>query len=434
VRGQLGFARDERGFPGPFGSNPIGVFTGIDTISRGTDDRWSASLGITAPPGRRVRTHGEVTWNSLDGRFVSGFGRSQSGSRRVSARGQADLAAGRGIDFSAGAEFLRERATSTYITDNAGAIPLERYVAGVFGESRFNAADRFFMTASVRVENIHRDPIGVLDDPYSPRPAMDADTVVSVNPKIAAALQVRRSRGSETKLRASFGTGIRPPDAFELAFTDNPELGPERSRSGEVGLEQAFARGHASLDATWFHNTFDDLIVAVGRFVESSRYRTDNISNARATGVELGVNARHRVRATDVQTRVSYTFLDSEILAVDGADGAPSPFTVGQPLVNRPRHQWTVDAAVTHGRASAWLRGGGRGRSVAVEPSYGTFGGLFDADGYNVWNAGASWRVTRQLELFGRFENLLDRRYEELFGFPALGRGAFAGLRVLAGE
>ena len=32
LRTQLMFGRDERGFPGPFGSNPIGVFTGIDTV------------------------------------------------------------------------------------------------------------------------------------------------------------------------------------------------------------------------------------------------------------------------------------------------------------------------------------------------------------------------------------------------------------------
>ena len=37
--------------------------------------------------------------------------------------------------------------------------------------------------------------------------------------------------------------------------------------------------------------------------------------------------------------------------------------------------------------------GGGRGRVLDVEPSFGTFGGLFDAAGYAVWNAGASWRV-----------------------------------------
>jgi vitamin B12 transporter len=117
---------------------------------------------------------------------------------------------------------------------------------------------------------------------------------------------------------------------------------------------------------------------------------------------------------------------------VAGAYPAPSPFTAGQPLLNRPRHQWAIDASAARGRASAWLRGGGRGRVLAVEPSYGTFGGLFDANGYNVWNAGASWRVSRRIEVFGRIENLFDRQYEEVFGFPALGRGAMAGLRIAA--
>src|SRR6266542_1979 len=31
VRAQVMFGHDERGFPGPFGSNPVGIFTGIDT-------------------------------------------------------------------------------------------------------------------------------------------------------------------------------------------------------------------------------------------------------------------------------------------------------------------------------------------------------------------------------------------------------------------
>src|SRR4029450_3678828 len=30
VRGDLRYAEDERGFPGPFGSNPIGAYEGID--------------------------------------------------------------------------------------------------------------------------------------------------------------------------------------------------------------------------------------------------------------------------------------------------------------------------------------------------------------------------------------------------------------------
>jgi outer membrane cobalamin receptor len=434
LRGDLRFARDDRGFPGPFGSNPIGVFSGVDLTSRGTDDRWSAAIGGTVPSGRRVRTHAQITWNTNDGEFVSPFDTSTSGSRRVTGRAQTDIALGPGIDVSAGAEFQRERVTSSYITDNAGEIPIERSVGGYFGEARWSAANRLFATGGLRIEHIHRDAVGALNDQYSPRPAMAADDVVSVNPRIAAAYYLRATPGSETKVRASAGTGIRPPDGFELAFTDNPALQPERSRSFEAGIDQTFASGRGLVEATWFRNTFDELIVAVGRFVESSRYRTDNISNARATGLELATTMRTRASGFDIQGRLAYTFLDSEMLAVDQADAAPSPFTAGQPLLNRPRHQWAIDAGVSRARVTGWVRGGGRGRVLAVEPSQGSFGGLFDAKGYNVWNAGASFRLSRQLEIFGRVDNLFDRMYEEVFGFSALGRGAMVGLRVAAGR
>ena len=80
------------------------------------------------------------------------------------------------------------------------------------------------------------------------------------------------------------------------------------------------------------------------------------------------------------------------------------------------------------------MQGGGRGRVLDVEPSYGTFGGLFYSKGYNVWNTGASLRLHRGVEVFGRIDNLFGRSYEEALGFPALGRGAVAGLRVAAGR
>ncbi|MEP6917199.1 MAG: TonB-dependent receptor, partial [Acidobacteriota bacterium] len=441
IRGELRFARDDRGFPGPFGSNPVGNYTGIDTIARGKDDRWMGSIGGTVPSGRRVRTHGQITWNHIDSDYLSassfsptGTSSSESGSRRLDARAQADIAVRDGLDLAAGAELQRERATSTYITDDAGVIPITRSVAGYFGEARWNLSTRLFVTGGVRVEDIHRDPVGALDDPFSPRPAMAADDVLSVNPRIAGAYYVRAVPGSQTKVRAAAGTGIKPPDGFDLAFTDNPSLKPERSRSIEAGVDQTLASGRAQIEATIFRNTFDDLIVAVGRFAQSSRYRTDNISNARASGLEVAATGRQRAGGIDMEARVTYTFLDSEILAVDRGGSAPPPFAAGQPLLQRPRQQWALNLSASQGRWSAWTRGGGRGRVLAVEPSFGTFGGLFDADGFATWAAGAAWKVTRQIELFGRVENLFDRRYEEVFGFPALPRGAMAGLRVAAGR
>jgi outer membrane receptor protein involved in Fe transport len=192
------------------------------------------------------------------------------------------------------------------------------------------------------------------------------------------------------------------------------------------------ASGHALIEATVFRSAFDDLIVAVGRFQQSSQFLTDNIANARARGLELASTLRGRAGRLDVQARAGYTFLDTDILAVDNGGAAPPPFDVGEPLLRRPRHQWSLDLIGATGRVSGWIRGGGRGRVLDVEPSLGASEGLFDAPGYAVWHAGATWKLIRQVELFGRVENLFDRRYEEALGFPALGRGAMAGLRIAA--
>ena len=137
IRGEVRFERDDRGLPGPFGSNPIGAYEGIDTVSREKDDRWIASIGGTIPSGRRVRTHAEWTWDTLDSDVASPFGPATAGSRRWALRAQSDAHVRAGLDLSAGVEFQREQATSTFITDDTfSPIPVKRSVMGYFGEAR----------------------------------------------------------------------------------------------------------------------------------------------------------------------------------------------------------------------------------------------------------------------------------------------------------
>ena len=438
VRGDVRYSTDDRGFPGPFGSNPIGAYAGIDAISRGVNDRSVASAAAALPLTARLRLQMQTGYTRLESDFASPFGASQSFSRRWAGRAQADLRLAPGLDASAGVEVQRERAGSTYITGAVSQeIPIGRTTAGYFAEARWSARDRLFLTAGVRAEDIRRDAIEEAPSMFSPRPLLPADTVVSVNPRASAGWIVRGGATDYTKIRGAGGTGIRAPDAFELAFTDNPGLRPERSISAEVGVDQAFARGVGLLEATAFFNEYDDLIVAVGSFRGSSRFRTDNIANARARGLEVALTLRGRLpvrRAVDLGARFGYTRLDSEVLDVDRAGSAPPPFTAGQPLLRRPRHQFFADLSATSGRLAGFLRGGGRSTALDVEPSYGTFGGLFDSAGYQAWDAGASFRVGRGAEIFGRVENLFDRAYEEAFGFPALGRRAIAGLRIAAGR
>ena len=109
---------------------------------------------------------------------------------------------------------------------------------GLFGEGRWNATDRATFTAGIRGERITRDALPGDPLAFQPRPDFPEETMTSVNPKIAGSFLA----GERHRLRGSFGTGIRPPDAFEIAFTDNSGLKPERSNSGEFGLTQTMAR------------------------------------------------------------------------------------------------------------------------------------------------------------------------------------------------
>ena len=167
---------------------------------------------------------------------------------------------------------------------------MKRFNAGYFAEGRWTSRERVFVTAGVRVDDIRRERLEESPDPFSPRPVLPEDTVISTNPRLAAAW-IARSAGSDyTKIRGAFGTGIRPPDGFELAFTNNPGLRPERSKSAEGGVEHAFAGGHALAEATVFTNRYDDLSWRWDRFpVPAGQDR--HISNARSTGLELAVTA-----------------------------------------------------------------------------------------------------------------------------------------------
>ena len=312
-------------------------------------------------------------------------------------------------------------------------MPVARTAVAGFAEARWQPVARAAFTAGVRAERITRDALAAEPFAFSPRPAFDADTVVAVNPKVTAAWTLAETsapHGASTRLHASAGTGIRPPDAFEIAFTDNDGLAPERSTSLDAGVVQTFAGGAVQLDATAFFNRYDDLIVSVGRLSASSRYQTDNIANARARGVETALAWRP---AASVALRGHYTWLDTEVLAVDGAaTQAPPPFSVGDPLLRRPRHQGGLDLTVGTARLQAFATATLRGRTLDVEPNFGASGGLFTTDGYGLLTVGGAWTLGRGLGVQARIANLLGTAYEEVFGYPALGRTFYAGLRFAA--
>lgn len=432
-------SRDDRGFPGPFGSDPLGVFGGVDRISRGVNDTRQIGARLAHPWSARARQRLEASYTQIAGEFVSAFdpsAPSSSGTRRLDARIQEDIAFTSTLGASAGVEVIRERGTSTFVTGSAGQpIPIERSVAGTYAELRFTGRERLSVTGGIRLEHLTRDPVEPDRSVFAPRPAFSGQTINSVNPKIAMSYAIARTGEGRaaTRLRASAGTGIRPPNAFEIAFTDNPHLAPERSRSLDVGIEQQLSGGAYHVAATAFFNRYDDLIVTVGQALrDASRYRTDNISNARARGLELSGAAR---LPHGLAVAASYTFLATDVLSVDQLERlAPAPFAVGDPLIRRPRHQSAANVTYRSTRLYAFAEVSQRSRTLDLEPNFGSFGGLFFSPGYSVLNAGVSVPIGGGLRVFARGLNLADRRYEETLGYPALGRSGMVGVRVAAGR
>jgi outer membrane cobalamin receptor len=434
VRVNARFGRDERGNPGPYGSDPYGLYPGLDTVSRGInhprDVGGSAVFGDT----KAVRHTVQAAWSDAPSLYISPYGDSDDRTRRLGGRYQADFDRG-AAGYSAGVEITRERADNTYVTGTAfQPVPVARTLADVFGEGRWDLGDRAAVTAGARLDRIERSPIEA--DAYGSRPAFESDVVWSLNPKVSAAWFLRGTRSADaasgwTKIRGGAGTGIKPPTIFELAFTDNPSLKPERSRSMDVGIEHAFPRVLLVADATYFANRFDDLIVAVGDdFSTASRYRTDNIANASAKGVEVGVRWQSRF---GLSLRGAYTYLDTEVLGVDTvANEAPAPFAVGDPLVRRPRHQGSFDARYARGRAQLFLAVNGRGATTDFEPNYAV--AVLTNPGFVTCDAGGSVALARGLEAYARVTNLANRVYEEALGYPAPGRLAMVGLRVAVGR
>src|SRR4029453_15207417 len=146
ITGNVRYATDERGAPGPFGLDPGGTYGGIDTVSRNFNDRWQMLVGGNVSAGR-VRLSGEATHARLDSEFASPFGDSNSYSRRTTGRFQADAPLAGELEGSAGGWLPGESAGGTFIPATGNVlVPVKRGIAGFFGEARWNHGARLFVT------------------------------------------------------------------------------------------------------------------------------------------------------------------------------------------------------------------------------------------------------------------------------------------------
>ncbi|MFB3922397.1 MAG: TonB-dependent receptor [Terriglobia bacterium] len=417
------------GAPGPYGSDPLGLFTGLDLISRNKQNLFGYQANYAEQISRRFRQVVNASLATNDYYFRTPFGDSYSNNLRGVVNTRSEITVSNSDFLVAGFEYNRERIKNTFIADASGApFLLPRVSYAYFAENRWNPSRRWVVVVGVRIDDVRTHELP--PDGFGLRPLLPAGSFTRTNPRVAVTYLAREGtsgRVGGTRLHGTFGTGIRAPSGFELAFTNNPRLRPEKSLSFDSGVEQRFFNDRAVFDATYFFNRFKDQIVVLGGSLTNlSSFVSDNLANARAHGLESSL----RVRPSQAwEFGAHYTWLNSAILAVDGTTLTQSPFVVGQPLLRRPRNSGGFNAAWRHGRVSLNLDGSWRSKVLDVEPNFGAFGGLFTNKGYTLANAGFSYRLPRGVEIYGRLNNLLNQKYEEAFGFPSLRLNFLAGAR-----
>ena len=415
------FDSNDVGEPGPWGSNPLHIFTGIDRVSRGKNNFSEYGAHYEAGLSPRVRTELTGSFFLANNGYVSKYGFSYNQDIRGQGESRTIVSISPHNTASFGVTGGREQVTNTYITDASfSTFPIKRNEIAVYAEDRYEIGNRLFLSAGLRGEFFRT--ASVPSDGFS-RPFFPQANISRANPKLAAAY----AAPTGTRLHASFGMGVRPPSGFELAFTNNPALRPERTRSFDAGIEQKLGK-LLVVDGTYFYNRYYDLIVTLGGSLTTlSHYKSANLANSQAQGAEFSARLRP---ARWVFVTGSYTLLETRILSLDGSTNqAPLPFTVGQQLTRRPENSGSVVATFTHGRLAADLTGYFRGKTLFEEPSYGASSGLFWDPGFANVGVNANYSLAHGVAAYAQLRNALNRNYEEIYGFPSPNLNFIAGLK-----
>ncbi len=255
----------------------------------------------------------------------------------------------------------------------------------------------------------HERPLGRGRSTVLFEAALRADLASTDSPQLNPhAGVVVRGGGGATRLRVSAGRASKLPSFFALAspraLGGNPDLRPESAWGGEAGIEHDFPAVPLSVGATYFLQRYQDLVD-----FDFDQFLHVNRSRVRMQGVEILVRWQpHRTLAVDAEA----TYLDAEDL-----DGGV--------LLHEPR--WTGGGRVTwrpDDRLSLRLQARAVARSFDEQipvPERDT------VDGYGLVGLAGSWRVRNRWTLRARLDNLTDRSYETLIGFPGPGRSFWVG-------
>ena len=218
---------------------------------------------------------------------------------------------------------------------------------------------------------------------------------------------------TDTTFHSSVATGFSPASSQDKIFGNNPNLEPEKDFGWDIGIEQRLWERRVTLGLTYFHNDLSNVIGFNGLF------QTLNLGAAVTQGLEAELRAQP---IADLLFTASYTYLDAR---------KTSSVDISQPqgarLPRRPRNEIYVSASYLWWKK---LHTTIEAKFVNAREELNFGGPNFDIEDYSFVNIAAEYDINPHLSIFGRINNLTNEHYAEVFGFPALGRAAYGGVKL----
>jgi vitamin B12 transporter len=208
----------------------------------------------------------------------------------------------------------------------------------------------------------------------------------------------------ELRATASYGTAFKAPTFNQLYFPGfgNPSLDAETSATAELGLLGRHGWG------TWELRAFDTRIADLIQTVQVAQftYRARNVSEARIRGLEASAD----MRLDGWRIRPSGTVLDAENEDTGNELARRAPATVKLD-VERRLGPWTLGGSV-----------------IAKDARYDDADNTDRLGGYGLLGLRAAYRIGDKWRIRVSGSNVLDKAYEPVGGYNALGRTVEATL------
>jgi len=214
---------------------------------------------------------------------------------------------------------------------------------------------------------------------------------------------------SDSRIHGSVGNAFRAPSFYEFfsGFGGNKNLVPEKNVAYDVGLEQNFWCKRITLDGTWFHNQFKNLIDF------DKNFTFQNLKQASTRGLEFSA----QLKPID-----EFTLRGTATLQHTESD-------TGEPLLRRPGETYTAQAI---GRPLCGLDLSldllHEGPRLDLGPLPANAFSHVTNKSFTRLDFAGSYRFLCHWRVFTRVENLLNQRYEEAKTFPAPGINVLSGI------